>query len=132
MIKQGLDYDNDVSLIWHCCHAVIKQAEMSGKRDFSLTNQHLVCSYLLFRVTMYGSGFLSCRGSRALMFTPLGLSAQLRCHTLKWFLVKPTPRQLSWHLNGADMLTRNWWVLQKKEVANKIVWYFQKLLNEHA
>lgn len=36
MIKQGLDYDNNVSLIWHCCHVVMvmRQAEMSGKWDF--------------------------------------------------------------------------------------------------
>lgn len=71
---------------------------------------------LCCRVTMYGSGFLSWRGSGELMCTRRGLSAPLHCPMPTCPLMRPTPPPSSLRLNGADMWTRNWWVFEKEEV----------------
>lgn len=122
MIKQGLDYDNNVRLkkmqrLFVFCLYLATNCEMES----SLINPCLVTHTSAFRVIMCDGGFLSCRGSRELTCTRLGLSAALRCHMLMCALVRPTPPPSSWRLNGADMLTRNRWVLEKREVDSMIV-----------
>lgn len=93
MIKQGLDYDNNV------CLRKMKCLLSVGDNKAGRPSEEL---FLPFRVTMYASGFPSCRNSGELMCTLLGLSAPLCCHMLTCPSVRVTPPPSSWRLNGAD------------------------------
>lgn len=137
MIKQGLDYDNNVCLwrklsVYFAFNRAIKMSHLVGEAVtvprrwepstmrknvvmwflFLLLNDLSVCS----RATIYVSGFLSYGKSGEVMRTHPGPSVLLCCHMLRWPLVRRTPRRSSWRLNGADMLTRNRWVFAEKGI----------------
>lgn len=93
MIKQGLDYDNNVclkiSLLLNrrcfCCLMVVMKLVHNVRKPASLTES--IC----FRVTMCDAGSLSCRASEDQTCTRPGPSALLHCHTHKCHWVKRTP-----------------------------------------
>lgn len=132
MIKQGLDYDSNVCIgKWMgCCILFVSDAHdgcccnvnKTARQNFTgIIGARLLANS--FRVTMCGGGFPSCRASREQTCTRPGFSALPRCHMLVCPSVRRTQPPLSSQLNGADTLTRNRWVFEKKEVDSMIVCY---------